>query len=457
MTEKIIAFLRNPVKKIAVIKTRDYKRVSDVIQSAVINLNLQFNTELKVKTFIPGQSLYTEVEYTDLSEFLKALQKDQIGVVWLSELEAEIAVASYHFCQGKIFILTPVYIPSVKEDVYTSVISDEYSYDVAAIISQVDNQIIKNKNRHLEIEEGVDACFKGLSYIEASQTIWDACIENNFQLTKKFVLEKKQRIFEKDHTLQLITPQEVDKAVGLEHVARIIMNSYKSGIGKGTLLLGIAGCGKTLLAENLAREVPVIKFNLGRIYSKYVGESEERLEGALQRLEAFGEGIVFVDEIEKALASTTFGNDGGVSMRVLGLLLGWMQRRKGNLYMLGTANRLDMLPPELIRPERWDFIFGITFPPQKVLSQVIQYYAEKYQLETEMDLLKEEYITPADISSIYRAAKMTGLPVKEAARLVKRTRNLYPEVEVTLKLINKFSVPVWDLDETGRVNILPLI
>jgi hypothetical protein len=69
MTDRIISFLRNPAKKIGIIKTRDYKRVSDIIQHAVINLNLQFNTELKVKTFIPGQSLYTEVEYTDLSEF----------------------------------------------------------------------------------------------------------------------------------------------------------------------------------------------------------------------------------------------------------------------------------------------------------------------------------------------------------------------------------------------------
>jgi ATP-dependent Clp protease ATP-binding subunit ClpA len=210
-------------------------------------------------------------------------------------------VVSYHFGPGKLFVLIPAYTPTVKEDAYTSIITDDYSFDINKLILDIASQVVKNKKKPLEVEEGVDTYFKGLSYIEASQTIWDACIENNFQLTKKFVLEKKQRIFEKDHTLQLITPQEVDKAVGLEHVARIIMNSYKSGIGKGTLLLGIAGCGKTLLAENLAREVPVIKFNLGRIYSKYVGESEERLEGALQRLEAFGEGIVFVDEIEKAL------------------------------------------------------------------------------------------------------------------------------------------------------------
>ena len=456
MFYKIKSFIQNPVKRIAIIKTRDYERVSGLIKDTIISVNLTHQTEFKVKTFIPSQDLFTETEFTSLGDFLKSLTKSDIGVIWLEELDAAVVVAGYHFCPAKVFVLTPVFNPSVKEDAYVSVLSDEYTYDPQELI-RLANQLLEKKGKELVVEDGTLEIFRGLSSVEASQIIWDACLENDFQLTRKFVLQKKQRIFEKDSTLQLMVPADVDTAVGLEHVAHIILNSYKSGIGKGTLLLGIAGCGKTLLAENLAREVPVIKFNLGRIYSKYVGESEERLEGALQRLEAFGEGIVFIDEIEKALASTTFGNDGGVSMRVLGLLLGWMQRRKGNLYLMGTANRIDMLPPEIIRPERWDFIFGITFPPKKVMTQVVKYYAEKYQLEEEPELLKEDYLTPADVSSIYRAAKMTGLPVREAAKLVKRTRNLYPTVEETLKLINKFSVQVWDIDESGRINVLPIL
>jgi len=456
MIEKIKHFIQNPVKKVAIIKTRDYERVSGLIKDTVVNINLTHQTEFRVKTFVPAQDLFTEAEFTSLGDFMKSLTKTDIGIVWLEELDSTVVVAGYHFCPAKVFILTPVFTPGVKEDAYVSVLQDEYSYDPLELVNSV-NHILARKEKRLDVEEGIVELFKGLSSVEASQIIWDACLENDFQLTRKFVLQKKQKIFEKDSTLQLMVPADVDTAVGLEHVAHIILNSYKSGIGKGTLLLGIAGCGKTLLAENLAREVPVIKFNLGRIYSKYVGESEERLEGALQRLEAFGEGIVFIDEIEKAMANTSFGNDGGVSMRVLGLLLGWMQRRRGNLYMLGTANRLDMLPPELVRPERWDFIFGITFPPQKIMAQIITYYAQKYSLEEEPELLKENYLTPADVSSIYRAAKMTGLPVKDASKLVKRTRNLYPTVEETLKLINKFSVPVWDIDESGRINVLPIL
>jgi len=134
---------------------------------------------------------------------------------------------------------------------------------------------------------------------------------------------------------------------------------------KGVLLIGVPGCGKSHSAKALggAWNVPVIRLDLGAQKSKFVGESEGNLRNALSRVEAIGPCILWIDEIEKALAGATGeAGDGGVSADALGAILTWMQDRQGEAFVIATANDAQKLPPELLRKGRFDEVWWVDLP-----------------------------------------------------------------------------------------------
>jgi SpoVK/Ycf46/Vps4 family AAA+-type ATPase len=134
---------------------------------------------------------------------------------------------------------------------------------------------------------------------------------------------------------------------------------------KGVLLIGVPGCGKTLFAKACAtaRNVPLLRWDIGALKSKFVGESETNLRKAFKVIEAIGPCVVLIDEIEKALQGATSGSaDGGVSADALGAILSWMQDRTGDAFVVATANDVTALPPELLRKGRFDEIFFVDLP-----------------------------------------------------------------------------------------------
>lgn len=134
---------------------------------------------------------------------------------------------------------------------------------------------------------------------------------------------------------------------------------------KGAMLVGVPGCGKSLTAKAVATAwgVPLLRIDLGALKSKFVGDSEANLRRALRVIEAIGRCVIWIDEIEKALAGATQGAaDGGVSADALGTILSWMQERTGEAFVIATANDVSSLPPELLRKGRWDETFWIDLP-----------------------------------------------------------------------------------------------
>jgi ATPase family associated with various cellular activities (AAA)/AAA+ lid domain len=134
---------------------------------------------------------------------------------------------------------------------------------------------------------------------------------------------------------------------------------------KGVLLVGVQGCGKSLAAKVIAREwkLPLLKLDAGRLYDKYVGESEKNFRRATALAEAMAPTVLWIDEIEKAFAqSTTADADGGVSQRLFASFLTWLQEKKQEVFVVGAANDLNRLPPELLRKGRFDEIFFVDLP-----------------------------------------------------------------------------------------------
>ena len=131
-------------------------------------------------------------------------------------------------------------------------------------------------------------------------------------------------------------------------------------IPKGMLLVGVQGSGKSLAAKAVAGlwGLPLLRLDFGCLYNKFFGETERNLREALALAEQMSPCVLWVDEIEKGLASGD--QDGGVSQRVLGTLLTWMAERKSSVFMVATANVIDRLPPELVRKGRFDELFFLS-------------------------------------------------------------------------------------------------
>ena len=135
---------------------------------------------------------------------------------------------------------------------------------------------------------------------------------------------------------------------------------------RGLLLLGVQGCGKSLTAKAIAAHwnLPLLRLDMGRIFSGLVGSSEENLRKAIHVAESIAPVVLWVDEIEKGLAGTASSGttDGGVSARVFGTLLTWLQEKTAPVFVVATANRIEGLPPELLRKGRFDELFFIDLP-----------------------------------------------------------------------------------------------
>lgn len=147
---------------------------------------------------------------------------------------------------------------------------------------------------------------------------------------------------------------------------------------KGIMLVGIPGCGKTLLAIAIASEFrfPLISLDVGNLMNKYVGESEANMREAIKFLERISPCVLMLDEIEKGFGSSG-DTDGGSSLRVFGTFLKWLNDRTSSVYVVATANDVQSLPPEFSRKGRFDEIFGLDLPSHEERKEIFSIHLSK--------------------------------------------------------------------------------
>jgi len=155
---------------------------------------------------------------------------------------------------------------------------------------------------------------------------------------------------------------------------------------RGLLLLGVQGCGKSLTAKAVAAHwrLPLLRLDMGRIFSGLVGSSEENLRKAIRVAEGVAPVVLWVDEIEKGLSGVGGNagvNDGGVTARVFGTLLTWLQEKTDPVFVVATANRIDGMPPELLRKGRFDEIFFIDLPEKAERKDIFRIHLERRKRE----------------------------------------------------------------------------
>lgn len=209
----------------------------------------------------------------------------------------------------------------------------------------------------------------------------------------EIVLSEKKQLIRRNGILDYIEEDEtLDSIGGLEELKRWLRQrsnafterarEYGLPQPKGMLILGVPGCGKSLIAKTTSRlwGLPLLRLDMGRVYDgSMVGRSEANLRNALKTAESISPALLFIDEIDKAFAGSTGSadSDGGTSSRIFGSFLTWMQEKTSPVFVMATANRVERLPGEFLRKGRFDEIFFVDLPNEEERADIFKIHLNK--------------------------------------------------------------------------------
>ena len=244
-------------------------------------------------------------------------------------------------------------------------------------------------------ETGIENLAKsaqGLTLQEAENAFARAMVERGC-LDKDsidIIVEEKRQIIKKTGVLEYIKSDlNLDDVGGLENLKKWLKKRNKSWQSeaadynlpapKGVLITGVPGCGKSLTAKAISAfwKLPLLRLDIGRIFSGIVGSSEENMRNAIKTAEAVAPSILWIDEIEKGFSGVGGSNDSGTSTRVFGTFLTWMQEKKHPVFVVATANNIHALPSEMMRKGRFDEIFFVDLPTSEERKAIFNVHLKK--------------------------------------------------------------------------------
>lgn len=233
----------------------------------------------------------------------------------------------------------------------------------------------------------------GLSRRQAEQVIMDVvCADRKFDESDlAHIMAEKRTLLSAGGLLEFVeSPVSMDEIGGIRRLKRWLKarehalsddgRQFGLEAPRGVLMLGVQGAGKSLCAKAIATawRRPLLRMDVGALYDRYVGESEKRLRDALRQAEIMSPIVLWIDEIEKAFASAAAqSTDGGLSKRMFGTLLTWMQEHAAPVFLVATANDIEALPPELLRKGRFDEIFFVDLPDAAVRKVIFEIHLRK--------------------------------------------------------------------------------
>mgnify|MGYP001030443039 FL=1 len=274
----------------------------------------------------------------------------------------------------------------------------------------------------------IDAAL-GMTSMEADLAYCLASVKDGFDDKSPFtVSSEKEQIIRKSGILDYFPKNESLKDVGgMENLKEWLKKRQLAydkeardwGLKepKGLLLLGVPGCGKSLIAKSIASSwnMPLLRLDVGKVFQGIVGSSEDNIRKAIATAEAVAPCVLWIDEIEKGLSGvqSSGATDGGVTSRIFSTILTWMQEKTAPVFVVATANNINQLPPELLRKGRFDEIFFVDLPSQKEKENIFSIHLQKNRQNVSsfaLDILaqKAEGFNGAEIEECIKEAMFTA-------------------------------------------------
>jgi SpoVK/Ycf46/Vps4 family AAA+-type ATPase len=334
--------------------------------------------------------------------------------------------------------------------------------DLLQLLKEIVAVVRKGNKATIELSrEHADQLIKaalGLTLSEAENAFAKAIAQDGRLAVEdiKRIQDEKRQVIRKSGLLEYYPPDESLGSVGGLQNLKTWLGQRTAAFGekarqfglpepRGLLLLGVQGCGKSLTAKAISAHwnLPLLRLDMGRIFSGLIGSSEENLRKAIQVAESVAPVVLWVDEIEKGLSgvASSSAGDTGVSARVFGTLLTWLQEKKAPVFVVATANRIEGLPPEMLRKGRFDEIFFIDLPEHAERREIFRIHLERRKRNPEdydLEALAEQTdgFSGAEIEQVVVAGLYEAFAEDAELgqhHLVRTIRDTYP-LSVTMKL-----------------------
>jgi hypothetical protein len=279
-----------------------------------------------------------------------------------------------------------------------------------------------------ELQTVLDAA-AGLTRYEA-EGAFSLSVARHSRVTGETLWELKSQALKKSGLLQLHRGgANFDSLGGLKALKafckRSLLQPGRSNPLKrprGVLLLGVPGVGKSAFAKSLSAETgrPTLLLDVGALFGSLVGQSEQNMRQALKVAEAMAPCIIYLDEVEKGLSGVASSGqtDSGVTSRLFGTFLTWLNDHESDAYVIATCNDISKLPPEFSRAERFDGIFFLDLPNATDKRAIWELYLGQFELDRDQRLPEDDQWTGAEIRACCRLAALLDVPLKEAARQI---------------------------------------
>ena len=292
-----------------------------------------------------------------------------------------------------IIIGSDLTIPKELQDLITVVqfqlpLEDEINQELNRLVNslkiKVDSQLFENLSR---------AC-QGLS-LERIRRVLSKIIATYKTIDNKSIAvllsEKKQIISQTEILEYSSVTEKIDNLGGLGNLKdwlkkrktafSIQASNYGLPTPRGLLLIGIQGTGKSLTAKAIANDwqLPLLKLDVGKLFGGIVGESESRLRQMINVAETISPCILWIDEIDKAFSNTESKGDSGTSNRVLATFTSWLSEKTKPVFVISTANNIDLLPLEIIRKGRFDEIFFLDLPKKEEREEIFKIHLQEFR------------------------------------------------------------------------------
>ncbi|MHC4640057.1 MAG: AAA family ATPase [Planctomycetota bacterium] len=357
-----------------------------------------------------------------------------------------------------IVIVSPMFkIPSELEKDITVVDFDlPKENDFAALLGRIIEEVKENPKLNVNIDgkmrEQIVHALLGLTLAEGENVLAKTLVQHRGfgEKSLEVINSEKRQIIRKSGLLQYYDAEEQLESVGGLDALKgwlmkrsVVFSDRARDFGlpapKGVLLLGVQGCGKSLMAKTISNvwQLPLLRFDVGQVFGSLVGSSEENIRRAIKVAESVSPVVFWIDEIDKAFRGSRGsggGTDGGTSARVFSTFLTWLSEKKEPVFVVATANDISLLPPELLRKGRFDEIFFVDLPLFPERQEIFRVHLSKRKMnpaEFDFDALSqasagysgaeiEEAIISAMFDAFYEKEKLT------TERLVKSLKQAVP-------------------------------